>query len=169
MNKSLLITTLAVVSFFASCRHDVNVTCNTQPTLLLFETGLMSGDSTRCTLFKYQQDNAFDVLIDSTVINNDYGSQVVASDTLAVSVIQTAYDYKLVFTAIQDTFLITGITQGPVTSHTFSVGFGFDHAPLLCYQPLVSFMVNGVAGHPIYSGNTGDPVLAREQMICIHR
>ena len=139
--RTTLFLCVGVLLLLGSCRRSVDVTCNTTAVVAIFGTGFDTTDFASGMVYKYKQDNAFDSLADSSRLV----FSVRDADTLNVAVLYPGFDYKIVMPAISKTYLVTGITQGAVTHHTFTYKSGFiaDHSPYICYDPVVSCYING--------------------------
>ncbi len=151
--RTTLFLCLGALLVFGSCKRSVDVTCNTSPVLAIFGTGFDTTDLASGIVYKYKQDNAFDNLEDSSKLV----FSVRNADTLDLAVLSPGFDYKIVMPVISKTYLVTGITQGAITHHTFTYKSGFisDHSPYICYDPVVSCNINGTLYSTSVQGNMG--------------
>ena len=159
MKYLLLLLIPGVSLFFVSCSsysHNEEVKCDTM-TLQIQGLGFESPAYDTALIIRYKQDNAFDLVIDTTIRNvssYNHDTFMVAPVFIQVTYpsgtsnvpsgsIIPGYDYKIVFPAAGKTYEITNITSNGATDKHFSYTIA-PNPPFTCFNDILSCSVNGV-------------------------
>ena len=160
MKKTPLFLSLAILLFISSCCRNVNTTC-TNGNLNVFVTGFMESHLSASPLssippyaIRYQQDNTFEIPIDTLMISH-YKQDI---DTFSLVFLKTkivpgevdsfgsglilGYDYKIFFPADTLTYAITHLNA--TGSNQMELQKCGDKSPPRCYKNASSCDINGI-------------------------
>ncbi len=153
MKKPLLLFSLVAIclsTLFISCSK--NIECN-DGVISIYPVGFSKTDFDSAIVYRYKQDNAFDIITDSTHLvyysngDNDTGSLSIMSQ-YSNSGIRSAflipgYDYKIVVPKTSRTYAITNIVQKGNKTQSYSSGISGNGVVVSCCNNIISCNLDG--------------------------
>ncbi len=153
MNKSLKLFSLVAICLsilFVSCSK--NITCN-DGVIAIYPVGFTKTDFDSAIVYRYKQDNAFDIIIDSThfvyYTNGDYDTASLSvmsqygNSGLGSSFLLPGYDYKIHLPKAGRTFAITNIVQKGNKTQSYTPGLFENGTVVSCCNTIISCNLDG--------------------------
>lgn len=135
--------------FIASCQCHDYYKCYTEPANLYF-VAFGQGEADTVVVKRYANDNTYTHLVDSSI----QGHSSSAADTLYSGIyIEEGYDYILTFPVINKEYTISNIKSEGNYYENIRHSCFFKKL-LACFNPLVSYRLNGETREIRHSGNS---------------